>query len=616
MKKITAAVTAALLALGGVALTAAPASAHTGGVTGVAACEPDGTYSVTWTYNATNVPEGVEAETKAMTTTPGSLAPIDGVAVGSQVMLSSWTEHLANWPSVPVKTGNWSATFKTVGVPGAHVGEITTMVQTDWKNGPSEDPVGRVVVDGSCSTPEVPEEPEVVYPPVIVPAALSGTPATCDADGTFTLPDGTPAQNHNPAAGLYGVEMDGYHLYVRNTTGEFGGPGAYTWEAYGIGANGNAAYPNGTSVGGKTDSQGNPKAGGKATGSFTVDAKTGDCPVPPPTLQQCVEIADGGVSTNLVANGWDFSETRATGHNDYVDGGLHVYTEGATSTDKAAGYRAASFPLADAGLGFSINATDASGGFPGLQMAVDLDNDGDLEGYLVHEPVYGTDTLWLSANWGGADLTGAPTSINGGGTGKGGHANDWLAAYPDAQVHAIGYSLGSGVKGDLVITSIVVGCTSYTFDHVEPAAEPEPAVETREESVTDCEAGTLTTTTYTRETGEATFDPATNTWTRGEFGEWTAGEPVVRDATAEECPVTPPTEEPTPEEPTPSEEPTPAPSATPVPLAQGDGDGDVLAVTGADGSATVGWLTGGALAIALGALGVVLGLRRRAVHAE
>ena len=32
------------------------------------------------------------------------------------------------------------------------------------------------------------------------------------------------------------------------------------------------------------------------------------------------------------------SETRATGHNDFVPDGVRVYTEGTTSTDKAAGY--------------------------------------------------------------------------------------------------------------------------------------------------------------------------------------------------------------------------------------------------------------------------------------
>lgn len=160
MKKTIAALAVALLALGGVALSAAPASAHTGGVTGIAECEADGTYTVTWTYSATNVPAGVEAETKAMTTTPGTLAPIDGVNKGGQVFLSVWSDHQINVPGAPVKTGNWSAQFKTIGVPGDFKGNVTTMVQTDWKNGPSEDPVGTVEVDGSCETPPTPTTPE------------------------------------------------------------------------------------------------------------------------------------------------------------------------------------------------------------------------------------------------------------------------------------------------------------------------------------------------------------------------------------------------------------------------------------------------------------------------
>ena len=273
--RIFAGAAAAVLALVGVLGVSAPASAHTSKVTGVAVCEADGTYSVEWTYNATNVPNGVEAETKAMTTNQGSLAPIDGVNKGGQIFLSVWSQHQINVPGAPVKTGNWSAKFKTVGIPGTFSGDVTTMVQTDWLNGPSEDPVGKVTVKGDCKTP-----PVKVYPPVITPVAPSfTTAATCDTDGTYTLPAGPAAQTGGPGQD-HGVELDGYRLYVQNTTGTFGGPGAYTWQAYGIGAAGNAAYPNGTSVGGKVDSQGNPKAGGMISGTFTVDAKTGDCPIP------------------------------------------------------------------------------------------------------------------------------------------------------------------------------------------------------------------------------------------------------------------------------------------------------------------------------------------------
>lgn len=150
------------------------ASAHTGGVSGVAECQSDGTVTVTWTYEAYNVPAGVEAETKAMTTSHGQLQAIDGVDKGGQIFLSTWTEHQINNPGVPVKTGDWSAQFATVNVaPGS--GVVTTMVQTDWLGGPSEDPVGSVEVPGTCDQPEVP-----VY---VTPVAPILNTLECYAEG-------------------------------------------------------------------------------------------------------------------------------------------------------------------------------------------------------------------------------------------------------------------------------------------------------------------------------------------------------------------------------------------------------------------------------------------------
>lgn len=168
--------TGSLLAVG----IAAPAEAHTSKVAGTAVCEADGTYTVEWTYNATNVPAGVEAETKAMTTTPGTLAPIDGINKGGQIFLSVWTEHQINVPGAPVRTGNWSAKFKTTGIPGTYAGNVTTMVQTDWLRGPSEDPIGTVRVDGSCTAPTPPRETPVPVPVVF-------TDFTCDTDASIDV---------------------------------------------------------------------------------------------------------------------------------------------------------------------------------------------------------------------------------------------------------------------------------------------------------------------------------------------------------------------------------------------------------------------------------------------
>src|SRR5690606_22884069 len=63
---------------------------------------------------------------------------------------------------------------------------------------------------------------------------------------------------------------------------------------------------------------------------------------------------------------------------------------------------------------------------------------------------------------------------------------------------------------------------------------------------TDCEARTVSTQEFERHTLEPVYNEETNTWTQGEWTDWAAvGEPVVRDATEEECPtptvVVPPT---------------------------------------------------------------------------
>lgn len=547
MRKIIAAATAALLALGGVALAAAPASAHTGKVSGVAACEPDGTYSVTWTYNATNVPSGKEAETKAMTTNVGSLSPIDGVSKGGQVFLSVWSEHQINVPGAPVKTGNWSGQFKTVGIPGTYVGDVTTMVQTDWKDGPSEDPVGKVRVDGTCSTP-IPEKPAdlVTY--------------TEWVDGTWACGDTAVTQSRSKSVTTYVLVGREWVAQAPVVTPE-------------------------TQVRNLTPEE--------VKQAQSTDP-SGECFVPP--TNTCTAYGSGPTSTNLVPL-WSNVDTRSSGHYEYIEDGLHVWTDDATSQAKVSLGYPASFALANTGV--LDLAWSGSTPPPGINLFVNFGADGS--GTLVYESVYGQD-LWLTNGSSAAVKANAP--VNGGGNGSQWHGtiDQWLAKYPEAQVVGIAFSLGSGVKGDGAISSITAGCTTYTFDYVEPAPKPEPVVEHKTVSTTDCEAGTVMTTPYTRTESEPTFDPVTNTWTRGEFGDWVAGEPTVREATAEECPVSP-TPTPTPTDSTPN----PTPTTTPEPV----GGFDTLATTGSDGLATVGWLTGGALAVALGALLTVLGIHRR-----
>lgn len=172
------------------------------------------------------------------------------------------------------------------------------------------------------------------------------------------------------------------------------------------------------------------------------------------------------VTTSLST--WYLGETRSAGHNQLVSGGLHVWTEPsggsyANEFSKAAGYYGASLALADAGAP-SIEFASYSGVRPSLQLGVDKDGNGSWDGYLVYEPwAYGDGQWWTSKNFG---LTA------GGGYTNMGTLAQYSAANPHAKIISLGYSLGSGVVGDAVISQLTVGDTDYTFDL--PAAPAAP----------------------------------------------------------------------------------------------------------------------------------------------
>ncbi len=161
------------------------------------------------------------------------------------------------------------------------------------------------------------------------------------------------------------------------------------------------------------------------------------------------------------------SDTRATGHYDVIDGGLRVWTDGATGTDKVAEY-VATRTLLSGVTNTGLETTTNSGSIPpGYQLVVDLDADGDNDGVLVGETVY-------SGNWwlGGhknfvvdpAVAANPATPRTGGGGGPlNGTLAQWASAYPQATVTAFGFSLGSGVLGDYTIRSITFNETRYTF---------------------------------------------------------------------------------------------------------------------------------------------------------
>ena len=145
-----------------------------------------------------------------------------------------------------------------------------------------------------------------------------------------------------------------------------------------------------------------------------------------------------------------------------VRSGLRIWTEGSTSTDKVAEYVATDTPLADAGEPTLDFTNTSGGGVPGFQLVVDFDDDGTSDGILVGETVYGDD-WWLNNAAEQFVKDGAPNAGGGSGSAWYGTLDEWRAAFPEANVVAFGFSLGSGVKGDGVLDAITFAGTRYTF---------------------------------------------------------------------------------------------------------------------------------------------------------
>ena len=191
----------------------------------------------------------------------------------------------------------------------------------------------------------------------------------------------------------------------------------------------------------------------------------------PPTVSPCTTTATVK-STSL--SSWSLSETRSAGHNEVAAGGLHIWTDtGATGSPdprKAAGYYSTDFPLSGLGdqtIASSIDYQAIAGITPGLQLVTDFNGDGTPDGILVGESVYGND-WWLSTSAAQFVKDNAPNTGGGNGSNWFGTPNEWLASFPNAEVRAIGYSLGSGVDGNGIIKRITLGCTNYTFGLAAP----------------------------------------------------------------------------------------------------------------------------------------------------
>ncbi|WP_160880047.1 hypothetical protein [Nocardioides flavescens] len=214
-------------------------------------------------------------------------------------------------------------------------------------------------------------------------------------------------------------------------------------------------------------------------------------------------------SSDLIAA---LADTRATGHLEFLRQGLHMWTDGSTNTgpngnggtwntDKVAEYFPVTGPL-PAKSRLTWNGTSPQ---PGVQLVFDADGitgNGNDYNVLVGEPAYTLDAdgyyvdWWLS-NASSATARQAAPSCDGsqavadadtpaerdallndkkctGGSGSPFHGGlaQWAAKLPAARMLAGGFSLGSGVKGDGILTSIEFGSSVYGFTNIPPATAP------------------------------------------------------------------------------------------------------------------------------------------------
>src|SRR5690606_14934730 len=171
---------------------------------------------------------------------------------------------------------------------------------------------------------------------------------------------------------------------------------------------------------------------------------------------ECTAVAEGPIATNLDSSGWTFLDTLSEGHHEFTEDGLRLFTDSNGSHAKAAGYLPVDLPLADVGepeidwLG--------GGAVPGIQLTVDLDDDGVAEGNLVIEEAEAPYWWTRAPSWSGLDYDTSQGLTKPVPNRWYGTPDQWLTTYPDARVIRIGYSLGSGVLADGVLASITFGC--------------------------------------------------------------------------------------------------------------------------------------------------------------
>jgi hypothetical protein len=205
---------------------------------------------------------------------------------------------------------------------------------------------------------------------------------------------------------------------------------------------------------------------GALTALGASSASAADYKVTPNNLQGFVfAVADGG-------------DTRSMGRYAFLpQGGLAIstldYASPGSGQNKVAGYRyfASSARPKLAAIGEpSMTYTTDYGPAAGQQIVIDKDGDGDWDGILVGESVYGND--WWSSSTSLANDPASPLCPSGCGSTTSGTLGEWRAAFPDARVLGHGFSLGSGVFASGVVESLTFNGDTFTFGVDAPQAPP------------------------------------------------------------------------------------------------------------------------------------------------
>ncbi len=217
-KKLLAIATAVVLGAGlSLVAVAAPASAHNASLSGTAVCQPDGTWTVTWTYNQMNTPSsgnGSQANVIVSATRSPAGSLVEGTAGQWYLNAQVGNENVNGQTSIPTRTGNWVQAFVQTGIAGTET-SATVKVDTAWIGWGTGSLSKTVTLTGPCETPKT---------PVTVEGVPSATDPDCDTDGSLVIPAQTGIEwNYANGAGpgtynLVASAADGYVLSAPYST--------------------------------------------------------------------------------------------------------------------------------------------------------------------------------------------------------------------------------------------------------------------------------------------------------------------------------------------------------------------------------------------------------------